>query len=225
METQNIFKVSKRVLCMQLRYWLYLTLFFQYVLIVFLFGCVGTRRWVRKGQDETEWEGGLISVTGSSKRWKNDNYDDVKDKVCDLDGYDELCTVFKRLYDAGAAYLFFELMALIFVMVWIGFVVWMLFEKPVNRWWLGLLWPGISLLCHILAIAIWAGVTKAGFEVNCLAVHSTKICSTNGPALATLTAFLYLGFGMIFAFALYFRDGVVKSRKGDEAEEKVDDKA
>ena len=223
METSNISKISKKVLCMQLRYWLYLTLFFQYVIIVFLFGCVGTRRWVRKGEDSTEWEGGLISVTGSNKTWKNKAYDKVRDDVCDMDAYDDLCTVFKRLYDAGAAYLFFELLALIFVLIWIGFVVWMLFEKPVNRWWVGLLWPGISLVCHIIAIAIWAGVTKSGFEMNCLSSSSKKLCSTNGPALSIITVFLYLGFGTIYAFALFFRNGVVKNTNEDQ--EKVDDKA
>lgn len=221
---ENTSKISKRILCMQLRYWLYLTLLFQYILIVFLFGCVGTRRWVRKGNDETEWEGGLISITGSNKGWKSESYKDIKDEVCDNDDLNDLCSVFKRLYDAGAAYLFFELLALIFIFVWIGQIIWMLFEKPVNRWWLGLMWPGISLLCHIIAISIWAGVTKAGFEVNCLGMHSTKLCSTNGPALAILVVFLYLGFGMIWAFVLYFRNGVVKKVK-EEGEERVEDKA
>ena len=223
MDTEKVSKISKPILCMKLRYWLYLILFFQYLLIVFLFGCVGSQRWVRKGNDQTEFEGGLLSITGGPAQYKDMSYKDAKDSICDAYPDADLCTVFGNLYSAGAAYLFFELLALIFLFIWIAQVAWALLEKPLNRWWIALLWPSISLLSHIIAISIWAGVTKANFEASCLDLNSTTLCSTNGPALSILTIFLYLGFGCVYVFVHLFRDGIVK--KKDEIEDNNDQRA
>lgn len=234
MEPNKAPSISKKILCMRYRYWLYMTLFFQYILIVFLFGCVGTRRWVRKGNNMTEWEGGLLSITGSSSHWKDMSYKDAKSDSCDekSEYYNkDLCNVFEDLYSAGAAYLFFEILALLLIFVWIFQVAYALMEKQLlfmgsetgaKRWWLALLWPGISLLCHIIGIAIWAGVTKSEFEVNCLAINSGKICSTNGPSLSILTIFLYLMFGCVYAFMMYFREGIFKKTGSENKEEEVE---
>lgn len=224
MENEKGSNISRQILCMKLRYWLYLILFFQYTLIVFLFGCVGTRRWVRKGVDSTEWEGGLLTITSSNSYWKSMTYKDAKSEICDMNLTDsDLCTIFGHLYSAGAAYLFFELLALIFLFVWIFQVILALLEKPLRKPWIVYIWPSSSFICHIIAIAIWAGITKANFEDDCLNLNSSKICSTNGPALAILTAFLYLFFGAIYVFVHLFRDGIVKSKpeEGNQDLERV----
>jgi hypothetical protein len=225
MEIEKGPSISRQLLCMKIRYWLYLVLFFQYTLVVFIFGCLGTRRWVRKGNDTTEWEGGLLSITDSNYEWKDLAYNSAKSKVCSLTatGASTLCSDFDHLYSGGVAYLFFDLLALLFIFVWMGQIAWALMEKPLKRFWIFFIAPGISFLSHIIGLAIWAGVTKAEFEPNCLSLTSNKLCSTNGPALSILTVFLYLFFGAIYAFVHIFRNGIVK-KSSDTNQEKEDDK-
>ena len=181
---------------------------------------MGTRRWVRKGNNSDEWEGGLLSITSSESSWRSMTYDDAKNDICGMNlSNSDLCTIFGNLYSGGAAFLFFELLALLFIFVWIFQVVWALLEKPLIRWWIPFLWPAISFICHILGIAIWAGVTKSGFQDDCLDLNNSQLCSTNGPALAIITVFLYLFFGAIYVFVHVFRDGIVKKEAEAKGEE------
>ena len=159
-------------------------------------------------------------ITGSQSIYDNESYKSVKDSICGMNiANSDMCNVFGNLYNAGVAYLFFELLALLFLFVWIFQVIWALMEKPLKKWWIPFLWPGISFFFHLLAICIWAGVTKSNFEDNCLSKNSNNLCSTNGPALAILTVFLYLFFGAIYVFVHIYRDGIVKSSPEKAAEE------
>lgn len=210
--------VNTPFLCMTTRYWWFLILFFQHTLIIFMIGCLGTQRWVRQGNDLTEWEGSLLYVETGPESIKSELYMDLKDSDCET--LKHLCNTFDVLQTAAGAYVFFELISIIFTFIWMLRVVFHLYEKRFLPDWVSYLWPSLGFLCHILAIIIWAGVTEASFENDCSNLSDEKICSTNGPALAIITVLFWLFYGSIYIFVFLHRNGIEITEK-EEAIDKV----
>jgi hypothetical protein len=211
--------VDTPLLCMRVRYWWFLVIFCQGVLGVFIFATLGTRRWVRQGDEDAEWQGSLLECTlcHVNSDWFEETYDSLKSDECDSSGdeHDAWCSMFKDLQTAGGVFVFFELLSLGLLVLWIGRVLLCLIGKRCCHDIIAYIFPILAFLAHMIGLIIWAAVSKSGFNADCgdFADGSdrTDVCSTNGPALAVLTCLFYIFFGALYAFVFRNRRGIVKA--------------
>ena len=141
----------------------------------------------------------------------NDAYNKLKDDgSCDTSSvHKSICKAFEDLGSAGSAYFFFEMLAYVFLVVWMIKVVLMLFEKSccAKLRFLGYVYPIIPFISHLLGLLIWAGISEAKFDDddcdNSMGLTGEKptICATHGPALSIFTVFVYLITVVVFIFA------------------------
>mmetsp|Transcript_23981 Transcript_23981/g.42483 ORF Transcript_23981/g.42483 Transcript_23981/m.42483 type:complete len:241 (-) Transcript_23981:2199-2921(-) len=203
------------LMCMRVRYWWYLVIFCQGVIGVFMFATLGTRKWVRQGDEDSEWQGGLLECTFCHLKsdWHEETYDDLKSDECDADGdsHEAWCTMFEDLQSAGGVFVFFELLSFGLLGLWIARVCLALCSKRFLPEIVAYIFPAVAFLAHTIGLIIWAAVSKSGFNADCEdfvdGSDRTDTCSTNGPALAVLTCLLYVFFGLLYGFVFRNRRG------------------
>lgn len=210
--------IDTPLLCMRVRYWWYLVIFCQGVIGVFMFATLGTRKWVRQGDEDYEWQGGLLECTfcHMNSDWYEETYDSLKSDECDADGdeHEAWCTMFENLQAAGGVFVFFELVSFLLLGLWIARVILCLCGKRLCHDLVALVFPITAFLSHMIGLIIWASVSKSGFNADCEdfmdGSSRTDTCSTTGPALAVLTCLLYVFFGALYAFVFRNRRGISK---------------
>lgn len=133
------------------------------------------------------------------------------------DDYEGLCNTFEDLNDAGALYVFFDLLSLLFLMGWGTRIVMILLEKHCLPEWTAYFWPSFAFILHLAGLLTWESIADSSFDGDCedLDPEDRKpLCSTTGPALAVITCVLYIFFIAFFVVAYFFRG----KDKGDENE-------
>jgi hypothetical protein len=211
--------IDTPLLCMRVRFWWFLVIFCQGIIGIFMFATLGTRKWVRQGDEDYEWQGGLLecSLCHGNSDWFEENYESIKSDECDADGdqHHAWCSMFEDLHTAGGVFVFFELLSLGLLGLWIARVALCLCRKRMCHDLVAYVFPTAAFFSHMLGLVIWASVSKSGFNADCDAFADgsarTDVCSTNGPALAVLTCLFYLFFGSLYVFVFRHRRGLSKS--------------
>ena len=193
--------LSNKIWCLKIRLWWWLVLAFQIFLFVLSIGCLGSPSWME--QTALNMEGGLMRCADCPAHWQDSSYDEIADLICEDDDVNHsLCTMVRHLRDAGAEYVFFELLALVFLFFWMFKVMLLLLERqcfPKLRW-LPYTFPVVAVLAHLVALAAWFGVTEASFSESCDEVTSDTppLCATNAPALSVFLMLLYFLITVLF---------------------------
>jgi hypothetical protein len=177
---------------------------FFLVLIVFQFavmiGLLATNSWVEQGEgDDKRWEGGILKVLDSDIREiDQEPYNEVADEVCDLPSHYGVCEMFEDLRDAGFVFIFYEILALLMVVLWFGQVVFALLEIDCGRAWLGYIWPFLGFVFHFVGLIVYAGLVGISFS-DCDTISRLDrevVCGTHGPVLATFITISLLVIGL-----------------------------
>lgn len=200
-------KLGVKVMCLKLRLWWTLILVLLALIFILCIGCLGSHQWMNLGEGSLSIEGGLLRCNDCPDAWDQSSYDEIAHYLSDSSYSSELSDLFKDLRDGGAAYIFFELLSLLFLNLWAGSVMLMLMNRDENPKVKLLLyvWPGCALFFHFLALVIWAGVSEAKFDEDCsgftlMDKGKPTVCA--GPALALSVATLL--FYLIVLAVFYF---------------------
>jgi len=207
--------VETELLCMKVKYWWYAVMLCQGWLFVFMMGCLGSYEWVRQGKDESEWEGGLLGVNFGPENYRGESYSSLADDVCDREGYEELCDSFENLKNAGAVFIFFEVLSILMLAAWAARVVFALKEKKFLGEWIGYLFPGLGFLLHFLGVIVWVAVSGAKFSSECYG--QSELCNTYGPTLGVLTILFYFFFAALYSFVFFKREGIYAKQEDEKS--------
>ena len=184
---------TPKILCMSRKWW-YLSLLLSLCLIlVLIIGCLATPKWVATQGDSFSIEGGLLKCSNCDAPFSDMSYSDASHAdACDqfVPDYTGYCDVFGDLKGAGGAFLFFDLVAFVLIVMW-GVKLFLLFrgsEVLSNPKWLFYVVSTVATSSHILALIVWGGVSSATFNGDCTGWNpdgsKPELCSTDGPKLA-----------------------------------------
>jgi len=208
--------IEVKVLKLPTRVWWYIILGLQSFILVLMLSSFGTESWVKQGEGDYEWKGGLLRVTQEPKGylWEDDHYSDLARDYCENDNSQlnkALCDTFSDLSGAGGAFIFFEIVSYLFVIFWMIRVGYCLLEQKLFAEWMGYLWGGVALASHVVAQMSWAGGASGAFSVDCKDLNKgearTDLCNTSGPALVLTNTLLLVVTLALFVFIYLKRHG------------------
>ena len=200
-------KLDSKVACLKLRHWWVLLLALLAVIFILCIGCLGSPHWMDLDNDAVSITGGLMRCSDCPGAWDQASYDEIAHYLSDTDYSAGLQDLFEELRDGGAAYVFFELLSLLFLNLWAGAVMLLLVNNKNPKVNLALYaFPGLAFLLHFLALVIWAGVSKAKFDENCsglslLSGGRPTVCAGPALALSIATLVFYIPVIGVFYFA------------------------
>lgn len=209
-----------KFLCLRLKWWYFGHFLTNLVLTVLILACLATPKWVRTGSDDMHIQGGLLTCTDCGEPFEDLSYKEAAEaKACDsmIPDYRGYCVMFEELKEAGGAFLFFDLVTLIFLLFW-TVKLFCLYKgaKVLQRpRWLFYVVSAVTGSAHILALIIWGGVTKAAFNADCSGWEpdgsQPDLCSTDGPAIA-IAVLVILLLNVVIYWAVQFKSaGPVKT--------------
>ena len=192
-------KLGAKVACLKLRMWWTVVLILLAVIFILCIGCLGSHQWMSLGEGALSMEGGLLRCSDCPAAWDQSSYDEIAHFLSDSPYSAGLHDLFKDLRDGGAAYVFFELLSLLFLNLWACSVMLLLLSMDQNPKVRLLLyvWPGCALFFHFLGLVIWGGVSKAKFNEDCSSLVLTDrsrptVCAGPALALSVTTLLCYL---------------------------------
>jgi hypothetical protein len=184
---------ARKLLCLRLKWWYAGHFLTNLLLIILIIACLATPKWVKTGSDDMDIQGGLLTCSDCDAPFEDLSYKEAADaEECDtlIPDYTGYCMMFKELKEAGGAFLFFDLITLIFLLFWTVKLFFLykgaqVLQKPP---WLFYVISAVAGSAHILALIIWGGVTSAAFNADCADWEPDgslpALCSTDGPAIA-----------------------------------------
>jgi hypothetical protein len=113
------------------------------------------------------------------------------------------CTAFKRLWQAGYAYLCMDSAALMFCLLWIEGLVYFVIKREFGLPVLQYMWPVLTILLHVSAIAVWLVTSGVMFGNNCSVKHSDEdidFCPDKGLSLAVWGSVCFLFSACFYCF-------------------------
>jgi hypothetical protein len=165
------------------------------------------------------FEGGLLEYS----ELEDDNYEDSKDDYCDIydllketygpddleyilvDRADSLCKMFKGLDKAGKIFIGIESGAGFSIILWIFMMI--LYWAKGTGLSLAYLFAAISLICHVVAIAVFLALTNTKFG-SCDDFPTNgdlpELCAEVGPSIA-IAVLAGLGFCTLLFFIVACR--------------------
>lgn len=192
---------AQKLLCMTPKRWYACHFLTNLLLIILLIASLASPKWIKTGSDDMSLEGGLLTCTDCDPPFNDMSYKEAADAdACDLTlpDYTGYCLMFNDLKSAGGAFLFFDLISVVFLLFW-TLKLFFLYRGSVvlqNPRWLFYVVSTISCTSHILALIIWGGVTSAAFNADCSGwePNGTRpdLCSTAGPAIAITVLIILL---------------------------------
>ena len=212
------------ILCMRAKFYWWIYLVLLGIIFIFMIGTLGAPKWAwQETDDDDAWHGSLTKITKSDfDPIDEDPYDDILDDgdTCDNDLFEDIfedyCDQIQILLDAGAAFITFELITMIFMILWALLLLLEICGKPLPVF-LGYVPPVVTFFFHFLGFVCWAGITEVKFEDGCDEITGTDkedMCAGEGPALA-----LFLFFVLLFVNAIFVVLWIMKGR-GQPAESK-----
>lgn len=199
--TYGVTSLSNKIWCLTVRMWWLLILALQSLLFILSIGCLGSTQWLE--QNGLDIQGSLMRCTDCPSRWQDASYDEIADLICEDDNLlHSLCDMMKDMRDAGAVYVFFELVAIVCLFFWMFKIMLLLLERqcfPKLRW-LPYTFPVLTICAHLIALAAWFGITDASFSDSCDNVTDSvpPICATAAPALSVCLMLLYFLITVLF---------------------------
>lgn len=191
---------------LSLKHWYYLVLVLNITAILLMIGSLCTNRWVKQGEDETLWEGGLTVCEKCDGDFEEEKYEEIANDVCDNDDYEGFCDQFEKLALAGTVYLALDIVSIVDVAVWSIRILFCLLGRMIFKDIVSYLLAISSFLIHTAGFIVWIEVSNAEYGTSCDEVSRTEakpLCPTHGPGLAIATI-LVLGISNII-FILVFR--------------------
>lgn len=201
-----------KFLCLKMKVWWMSVSTVLGVILIFMLGCLASTDWVVQGSGSDEWHGSLLFCTDCSDAWNSDSYPNLADRTCNTD-QDAWCDLFEDLTTAGRAFVFFEVLSFISIVFWIHRIALFQLQIKLGPHWLSLVFPGLTLLFHLLAGAIWAGKSGATFKDSCdetVEDDRPDVCSTQGPSIALLVALLLVIVTPVYVLLYFKRHGGVE---------------
>lgn len=202
-----------KLLCLRLKWWYLGHFLTNLVLIILIIACLATPKWVKTGSDDMDIQGGLLTCSDCGEPFEDLSYKEAAEaEACDsiIPDYRGYCATFKELKEAGGAFLFFDLIALVFLLFWTVKLFFLyrgaqVLQRP--RW-LFYVVSAVTGSAHILALIIWGGVTRAAFNADCSDWEpdgsQPDLCSTSGPALA-IAVLVILLLNVVLYWAVQFK--------------------
>jgi hypothetical protein len=172
---------------LSLKNWYYIVLVLNLTAILLMIGSLSTNRWVKQGEDETLWEGGLTVCEKCDGDFEEEKYDDIASDVCDIDGLEGFCDQFEQLALAGTVYFALDIVSIVVVAVWSIRIVFCLFGRMIFRDILSYLLAVSSCMIHTAGFIVWIALSNAEYAASCDEVSRTEaktLCPTHGPGLA-----------------------------------------
>lgn len=168
-------------------------------------GSLWTPRWVRQGEEDDEWKGGLFGCTKCEGEMEGESYKKIEDDICDTTSRLS-CDHFEDLHLAASLYLSFATLALVSMIAWVTLCFFFMKGKTGIKRAVVLVLPVFSELFLLVATVCWFAVTNADFQDECeeLKDGEGSLCATQGPAVA-IFACCYMPFVVAAFFGIYFR--------------------
>jgi hypothetical protein len=183
----------------------------------FLVGSISSSNWFSQnlvidtdtGQLIMKYKGALLHLKGNSTSYK-DLYDDcmsLEDPYPGIKMNSAFCDQFNTFYNAGVAFISFDIIATILVLVITTTIIFeylhiRLITKFLSLWLSSILLP-FATFFHFLAFVVWAGVVKLKYS-DCDFYYNTdtsdkNVCGEKGSSLA-LGGFFYMLFYSVFYY-------------------------
>lgn len=200
--------LAQILLCMRLKLWWVSLVLLHFVLLILHLASLGSRYWLRQGDEDLGWDGSLLHCSSCSRDLLEDTYEDLADDVCDISGdsFEAWCEMFHDLRLAGGLYIFFDLLSLGCLLFLFVLAVYTTNNKGC--------WPNLpkyilialTVAFHDIALILWSSIAQASFGGDCSDLHDgasrSPVCSTTGPVLATCISVIQPFYALLYCFLL-----------------------
>jgi len=200
--------LTQTLLCMKLKLWWVCLVLLHFLLLILHLASLGSRYWLRQGDEDLGWDGSLLHCSSCSKDLLKDTYADLADDVCDRSGdaFEAWCDMFRDLERAGGLYIFFDLLSLGCLLCLFVLSVYSVTNRSC--------WPNLpkyiliasTISFHDIALIVWSAVAQASFGGDCEDLHDgssrTAVCSTAGPVVATCISVIQPFYALLYVFLL-----------------------
>jgi hypothetical protein len=183
----------------------------------FLVGAMNHNHWFDQKYGRTILQGALLHPKGDTDSW-----DYYSNNLCNEYYGPGVCDEYSNFYSGGVAYVIFDVVGTIIVVLIIGIILLDIFKVEMILKFLSLRISSFLLILvnflHVLAFIIWAGVVQLRYD-NCTFVlpltTTHPVCGQSGSLIALWTVF-YL---TIFSVFYFFLTRKIITEEGKERQE------
>jgi len=146
------------------------------------------------GNTDEDYDGDLMNVKDFDTQGVTLDYygyDCIAVDPCDIDDDTTVCKTFEPLMNAGQLYMMFEIINLVFLLLFVPFLVMKLcYDREVGHPIINHTLPHMAWVFHLIAIICFAAVSNVKFEMGDCSNDDTEpdeaydVCVREGPVLA-----------------------------------------
>jgi hypothetical protein len=117
------------------------------------------------------------------------------------------CSAFKRIWEAGTAYLYIDAAALLMCLLWMEGLVYLVLRREFGLPSAQYCWPILTVVLHLSAILAWFIKSEAKFNSTCKVAapdHDIDFCADKSASFAIWSLVCYSLAATLYVF-LYFR--------------------
>ncbi|CAG9322527.1 unnamed protein product [Blepharisma stoltei] len=221
-KTSIILSHQNRYLGLTMPTWAVTILGLLFMCMIFGSASMGVGSWVKRTPKTYSWSGSLLTCSGCMQNVDNLGWNCLAGYDCAVDRNSGSCNMYNSLSVASYAYISLQAIALASGIFLSQVLIQLMFGYDYGLPILNYAYSVIAFLANFLAVAIWFGVSQAGFDRDCGSLvnsftETPEVCSTAGPILAIISTILSF-FAVVLFFFVYRNRGETMLKMAEDIE-------